>query len=45
MYFWADNFDHIVDNQAGGGAINTTHLVAFQDKNDNCHYKSNLTNN
>ena len=22
-YFWADNFDHIVDNQAGGGAINT----------------------
>ena len=28
-YFWADNFDYIVDNQAGGGAINTTYLVAF----------------
>ena len=28
-YFGADNFDHIVDNQAGGGAVNTTHLVAF----------------
>ena len=45
MYFWADNFDHIVDNQAGGGAINTTHLVAFEQKNDNCHHKSNLNNN
>ena len=44
-YFWADNFDHIVDNQAGGGAINTTHLVAFEQKNDNCHHKSNLNNN
>ena len=41
-YFWADNFDHIVDNQAGGGAINTTHSVAFQEKKDNCHYESNL---
>ena len=37
-----DNFDHIFDNQAGGGAINTTHLVAFQEKNDNCHYEPNL---
>ena len=41
-YFWLDNFDHIVDNQAGGGAINTTHLVAFQEKNDNYNYESNL---
>ena len=41
-YFWADNFDHIVNNQAGGGAINTTHLVEFQEKNDNCHYEPNL---
>ena len=41
-YFWVDNFDHIVDNQAGGGAINTTHLVAFQEKNDNYNYESNL---
>ena len=22
-YFWADKFDHIVDNQAGGGEIDT----------------------
>ena len=41
-YLWAHNFDHIIDNQAGGGAINTTHLVAFQVKNVNCHYDSNL---
>ena len=41
-YFWADNSDHIVDNQAGGGAINTTNSVAFQEKKDNCHYESNL---
>ena len=25
-YFWVDNFDHIVGNQAGGGAINTAHF-------------------
>ena len=41
-YFWADNFDHIIDKQAGRGAINTMHLVAFQEKNNNCHYESNL---
>ena len=41
-YFWANNFDHIVDNQAGGGAINTMHLVAFQEKSDNFRYDSNL---
>ena len=41
-YFWAANFDHILDNQAVGGAINTTHLVAFQERNNNCHYESNL---
>ena len=28
-YFWANNFDHIVDNQAGGGASNTMHLVSI----------------
>ena len=41
-YFWAANFDHILDNQAGGSAINTTHLIAFQERNNNCHYESNL---
>ena len=30
-FYWVDNFDVIVEKQAGGGAINTTHLVAFQD--------------
>ena len=29
--FWADYFDCIVETQAGGGAFNLTHLVAFQD--------------
>ena len=41
-YFWEDNFDHIIDKQTGGGAINTTHLVAKKKKNNNCHYESNL---
>ena len=41
-YFRADNFYHIVDSQARGGSINTKHLVAFQEKNDNCHYESNV---
>ena len=30
--FWAYKFDCIVDTQAGGGAINSTHLVVFQEK-------------
>ena len=29
-YFWVDNFDHIVEKVAGGGAVNTTHLMAFK---------------
>ena len=36
------NFDQIVDNQVGGGAISTTDLVVFQEKNDNWPYESNL---
>ena len=27
--FWADKFDIIVENAAGGGSVHTTHLVAF----------------
>ena len=34
-YFWVDNFDHIVEKMAGGGVVNTTHLIAFQDPNSN----------
>ena len=30
-FYWVDNFDVIVEKQAGGGTINTTHLVAFQE--------------
>ena len=29
-HFWVDNFDVLVDRQGGGGSVNTTHLVAFQ---------------
>ena len=33
-YYWVDNFDVTVEKQAGGGAINTTHLVAFQEPSE-----------
>ena len=29
--FWVDNFDMTIDKQCGAGAVNTTHLVAFQE--------------
>lgn len=32
IYFWVDNLDLLVDRQAGGGSVNTTHLVAFQNR-------------
>lgn len=31
IHFWADNFDTTTDQQYGGGAINITHLMAFQE--------------
>ena len=34
-YFWGNNFDHVVKKVAGGGAVNTTHLMAFQGLNSN----------
>ena len=40
--FWEDNFDHIADHQARSGAINTMDLVVYLEKNDNCHYESDL---
>ncbi|KAG1711251.1 hypothetical protein GQR58_002553 [Nymphon striatum] len=30
--FWVDNFDVIVEKNLGGGAVNTTHLMAFQEQ-------------
>ena len=30
-YFWVDNFDILVERQSGGGSVNTTHLMAFQE--------------
>ena len=29
IVFWAENFDMIVENGAGGGSVHTTHLVAL----------------
>ena len=34
-YFEVVNFDHIIESAAGGGAVNTTHLIAFQEPNSN----------
>ena len=30
-HFWADNFDMNIERMVGGGSINTTHLMAFQE--------------
>ena len=32
MYFWVDNFDMNLETQIGHGAINLTHMVAFQEE-------------
>ena len=34
-HFWVANFDVIVDSSKGGGSVNTTHLVAFQELSEN----------
>lgn len=34
-HFWVDNFDVLIDKQSGGGSINTTHMVAFQNPSQN----------
>ena len=41
---WADNFDMNVEAQCGGGAINITHLMAFQEVTDRTEYISNKVN-
>ena len=30
-HFWADNFDKNIERMVGGGSINTTHLIAYQE--------------
>ena len=37
-YYWVDNFDVKVERMGGGGSINTTHLMAFQE--DQNHEKN-----
>ena len=39
--FWVDNLDINVEKQIGGGAVNTTHLVAFQEPNEFAAIESN----
>ena len=39
--FWADNLDMNVEAQFGGGAINITHMMAFQEAADGTEYMSN----
>ena len=31
-HYWVDNFDVTVDRINGGGSVNTTHLVAYQER-------------
>ena len=35
-HFWVDNFDIKVDRIGGGGSINTTYLMAFQEHQSHC---------
>ena len=35
-YFLVDNIDVTIEKQSGGGSVNTTHLVAFQEQSDKC---------
>ena len=41
--FWVDNFDINIDSLLGGGAINNTHLMAFQEKTDQATFVENNT--
>ena len=33
-YVWVDNFDKIIESMTGGGAVNSTHMIAFQEKSN-----------
>ena len=37
-YFWVDNFDVIIDKQRGGGALNITMLMPFQEGTNDFRY-------
>ena len=40
-YFWVDNSDMNLDTQTGKGALNSTHLVAFQEESQNSVARNN----
>ena len=40
-HFWVDNFDLKVDRIGGGGSINTTNLMAFQENQPHCTQSTN----
>ena len=40
-YFWVDNFDINLKTQTGKGALNSTHLVAFQEESQNSVARNN----
>ena len=42
--FWAHNFDCIVETQAGGGAINSIHIIVFQEKRLQCSSSNTCIN-
>ena len=42
-HFWVDNFDIKVDWIRGGGSINTTHFMAFQEHQSHCQPNINTT--
>ena len=46
-YFWVDNFDVTVEKTSGGGSVNTTHLIAFQEQDNDAvpvnDYRKNET--
>jgi len=35
-HYWVDNFDVNIDRTNGGGSVNTTPLVAYQEKDSHC---------
>ena len=40
-YFWVDNFDMNLETQPGKSALNSTHLVAFQEESQNSVARNN----
>ena len=41
IVFWVDNFDVKVERQTGSTSLNTTHMVAFQEKCQNSIFQAN----